>query len=102
MTFPEHWVIGLFEGEGSIIISKRYNTAYLKIKSTDLDVLEKVQSIMGGKIYSQPVYEGRKPAWDWVFQKKKLVAGILMNWLPFLSSRRAYKALNALDRIDGI
>ena len=39
MTFPEHWVIGLFEGEGSIIISKRYNTAYLKIKSTDLDVL---------------------------------------------------------------
>ena len=96
------WAAGLFEGEGSI--PKFNNAKYqyeVKIKMTDLDILERVQSLFGGKIYPQPSSAAHhKPIWQWCISNKAGVKDFLMKILPYLGYRRTYQAQNMLDAID--
>lgn len=44
------WIAGLFEGEGSFCFHKG-RARSIQISSTDRDVLEKVERVLGGKVY---------------------------------------------------
>ena len=86
------WFAGLYEGEGSAcwIRSRRKNpTIQLSIKSTDLDVLEKIQ-IPGGKI-TGPCWDNNpihKPYWNWRIHKRKNVFDLIKLILPYMGKRR--------------
>ena len=102
MSIEEVWATGIFEGEGSIILQKASASAYITVSMTDLDVLERLQEIWGGQIYIRKSQNPRwKTAWRWQVGGKDRVKNLLNKMLPFLSERRACKALDAIDRIDG-
>ena len=102
MSIDEAWAIGLFEGEGCIAIEKRCASAFLTLKTTDPDVLYRLQEIWGGRVrVATKSPSNIKQPYVWNLQNKKVVRRILERILPFLSHRRACKALDALDRIDG-
>ena len=93
------WMAGLFEGEGCIYKDPRYNSYRLSLNSTDLDVLQKLQTIAGcGSIRSKK--SEHKPAWDWRIYKRADVIRLLSAMLPHFGGRRAYKSLNALDDLE--
>jgi hypothetical protein len=98
MTFD--WFVGLFEGEG--YISARKTTPHLfvlGITSTDKDVIERVISIVGGKLYGPYVKQnGRiKDQWTWYLSHKKDSIPLLERMVPLLCSRRKARALEALE-----
>ena len=95
------WAVGLFEGEGCITLDNRCQSAYLQLKTTDPDVLYRLQKIWGGTVREATwSSSNRKQPYIWRLQNKPVVAVLLAKILPFLSERRACKALDALDRID--
>ena len=103
------WAAGVYEGEGSLVYNKRTRATYnLTIKMTDLDVLNKFQSIFNvGSI--KPVlspHQLSKPHWKpaWVFSvcNKRDITHVLEAILPYLCTRRAFAVLNCFDRFDYI
>ena len=99
------WAAGFFEGEGSIYLIPNLKSVALSITGTDYDVLERLQSVFGGKIYDK-TYEAKpthyKQQWAWKLQTKQGVVSVLEKMLPFFGERRACKALDAFDHYDGI
>jgi hypothetical protein len=87
------WACGLFEGEGSIrnhldANSKR-NVRRLALGTTDLDVLERFQSIMGGSILrTAHCRPGYKPVWRWQLTHWDDLEPLLRRMLPYLGIRR--------------
>lgn len=67
---------------------------------TDYDVLRDLGDTLGLKVTGPYVYGKYKPIWKLGTTKKSEVQRILSLLLPHLGSRRAYKALNALDVIE--
>jgi hypothetical protein len=62
------WAAGLFEGEGSIVISREGRVA-LQVHMTDEDVMRHLAEVLGGNItgpyqYQQPDGHKRKPFWS--------------------------------------
>ena len=100
MTIENVWAIGLFEGEGSITISKKWNAVSLQLTSTDYDVIKRFAEIFGGKVYKCVKRGECKQSWNWYLSRKKDVYQLLVKILPLLGERRACKALDALDRLD--
>ena len=97
---PE-WAAGLFEGEGYIRqFNPRYGTYSVVVKMTDLDVLERLNDMYGGKIYTERSIPNRKPIWTWTITRKAGVKNFLLSIFPFLLERRSYLASNLLDDID--
>ena len=102
MGLEEVFLIGVFEGEGSISIFKHSKSAAVTVSMTDLDIIERLHKCWGGNVYLRTQQSPKwKPAWRWQLGGKKAVKNLLEKILPFLSERRACKALDALDRIDG-
>ena len=102
MSYEDFWAIGLFEGEGCISIEKRCKSAYVQLKTTDPDVLIRLQQIWGGRVNEATwCKSNKKQPYVWRLQNKARVKALLIQILPYLSARRACKALDALDRIDG-
>ena len=94
------WFVGLFEGEGYI---SQYKSAspwnwMLGLSSTDRDVLERVVSIVGGKIYGpyRNNIPNRKPMYTWYISSKMQTVPLLEKMLPLLCSRRKAKAEEVL------
>jgi len=104
MTLEEAWATGLFEGEGSITFPTSACTIVrLRVTSTDLDVLQRMQALWSGKIYPQKVYQPHhKPKWEWNLNRQADVKKALIAMITFLQLRRSYVAQNALDVLDGI
>lgn len=95
LSFRElDWFVGLFEGEGSVS-SPKGGQIRLSIDSTDLDVLERVEALAGGKIYGPYQKASRKPIYCWVLQGRKS-AGLTMTIFNQLASRRKSQAHRAL------
>ena len=96
------WLAGMYEGEGCIEQTSTYGFRLI-IVSTDLDVLQKIQSISGGTINPTKTYKKHhKPAWRWRLGDRKSVYKLLCDMMPWLGMRRSYAALNALDTMDKI
>ena len=90
------WAAGLFEGEGCID-----SRGYIKLEMTDKDVVEDFQRIVGcGVIYEPKLRDGRKQSYYFQVGNKKDVRSILSSMLPYLGTRRAHRALDALDYIE--
>jgi hypothetical protein len=90
------WACGLFEGEGSISNPDTKHTGRAALRSrqlwlstTDLDVLERFQGVMGGYIDDKPrIREPFKPLWRWQVTSWGEVAPLLRAMLPYLGERR--------------
>ncbi len=85
------WVAGLLEGEGSFLFKKSGEAPLVSCHMTDLDVLEKLQNLCGGKIYT---VSKRKDHWkqSWVWYVSHANAARLMkDVLPYMASRRSQK-----------
>ena len=105
MTIEEAWAIGLFEGEGSICLHPTRCNVRLSVTQSDPDVLARLQQVFGGTIgfktyRKKPAHY--KPTWQWRLGNSKQVIPLLLKMLPLLGDRRAYVALNALDKLDRI
>ena len=102
MTHDYAWMTGMFEGEGCIYKDPRCNSYRLSLNSTDLDVLQRFQTIAGcGNIRPKTAKAAHyKPAWDWSIHKRSEVIRLLGTMLPMLGNRRAHKALDALDDLE--
>ena len=99
------WVSGLFEGEGCIHIRKKQRGLILSLCSTDIDIVQRLQELVGGKFALKTrntVPEHWKPIYDWKLHANEQTKALLLKMLPFFGERRAYTALNALDHLDGI
>lgn len=97
------WAAGLFEGEGCIQCPRPANRrkAYpgLSLCMTDEDVVRRFHlTVECGTVRKrEPRREGWKAAWVWSTQQAREVERLLMAFLPYLGSRRASKAREALD-----
>ena len=90
---------GLFEGEGSISISKKKGYCYLQLVSTDEDVLYKFARLANCK--NKITYCKRRPHqtkdhWKWQVGNQADVTRLLEIMLPFLGDRRSAKANEVL------
>jgi hypothetical protein len=97
------WAAGLFEGEGSIILSRRhYRQPQLWLRTTDPDVLERFVQIVGaGRITECALRECHtKPQYSWCICSRSEVRRILLQMRPWLGRRRAEKADEVLAFID--
>lgn len=104
MDTPEFaWFVGLFEGEGSIVVYNREGGhVNLQITMTDRDVLEKVVRVTGaGKISGPRTKNGCKPQWTWKVSADLEVLPLLQHMRPLLMSRRSKKADEALRLLKG-
>lgn len=101
-TMEFMWFVGLFEGEGCISYSdvKRRGTtaAHLTIGSTDRDVIERVVALHGGVIHTHA--GTNKPMHCWRLNRRCEVLSLLHRMLPYLSARRASKAVEVIDNLE--
>jgi len=93
------WFAGLFEGEGCISLVSR-NSVNLRINMTDRDVLERVQSLVGGTIVSIPKEAPQhKPRWVWQVTREDVVRPALARLKPYLMERRGARLAEAERRL---
>ena len=98
------WCAGLYEGEGSVCLlkSRKTRTIRMAIGSTDRDVLESFQQIVGGNLGGPYKSQGSKTPghykeiWHWSTSRVDLVREILGKFEPYLSQRRKDQAAAAL------
>lgn len=98
----------MFEGEGCIYCDyntdARDNARYLRIKLSlqmvDKDVVERFQSIIGGRVHASRPLPSGKIAYRWHTTSRKDFLRIINLFLPFLGERRRNKALTAIDMIN--
>lgn len=82
-----HWVAGLFEGEGTFHISQG-RAISIGLTSTDMDVLQRLQSLAGGQIYHIAKRKSHwKESWIWRMPRDESVA-LVEQLLPLLGERR--------------
>ena len=104
MTHELAWATGLFEGEGYIVIHPKYQSVRIGMTQSDYDILVRLQNIFGGSIQTKSwkaMKPTQKPLWQWRLGRSEEVQRVLSQMLPLLGERRACKALDALDRLDG-
>jgi hypothetical protein len=95
------WFIGLFEGEGTIVVhrTRRWNYLHMAISMTDEDVVRQAQKVVGGNVNgpSRPPSLGAhcKSVWRWQINGHE-AHQLLMKMLPHLHSRRKNKAMEVL------
>ena len=101
------WAAGLFEGEGSISILKEKGKkrnylirSQVSLASTDYDVIKDFADTLELKVTGPYQYKNHKPIWKVGTKAKQTVRRCLLQLLPHLGSRRACKALDALDVIE--
>lgn len=83
-----YWAAGLLEGEGSFQVSSSTSTPFISCGMTDLDVLERLQEILGGNLYGP--FQGRdhhKPSWTWMLKGRASVS-VMELLKPLMGSRR--------------
>lgn len=99
------WVAGVFEGEGTFTFRTYSGTGRnqitMRIVMTDLDVVERIHTIIGfGNIYgpyvsSQPKKDGtsRKPSYHWAITKQADVILVGEALFPWFGERRKARFL---------
>jgi|TARA_B000000557_G_C20802377_1_gene456166 hypothetical protein len=102
------WAAGLFEGEGTIyrVRSSKTPRWCIRIKMTDLDVLEDFHATVGrgnlnGPHHSPSMKPHHKPFWHWETNKKDDVITVLSSLKPFLGYRRS-KLVNSCLQDYGV
>lgn len=97
------WAAGLFEGEGTIYGNKkptrRNHKMALMVSSTDKDVVDRFQSIVGqGRVHGPYQFGGRKkPLYQWVSGKFETIQFLVAVFWPWLGERRKAQAVAVLS-----
>lgn len=95
--FEKGFIVGLFEGEGSIIIGvdkKRQSGIVtfpiMEIANTNLELIKKAQKIIGGKIYkdSSRCKQGKKLMHSLRLTRQLSVFETLTHLLPYLTAKK--------------
>lgn len=83
------WAAGLFEGEGTITFTARGRVA-LALASTDKDIVDEFQRIVGGKVYGPyiPRTDNSKPYYQWHDTGEDNINEVLDMISPYLLTRR--------------
>lgn len=93
------WAAGLFEGEGCFTWSRSKAMPAAKIGSTDFDVLEKFQRVVGfgriGAAYQKGGF-GTKPSRVWETTRFEYVQALIAYFWPWLCQRRRARAKEVL------
>lgn len=95
------WAAGIFEGEGTVFTRVGTGSPILQINMTDLDVLESVRDILGGKIYGPYLRTNafqKKPRWDWC-QSGEEAHETVQRLLPYLGTRRQAQVAAVYEKI---
>ncbi len=98
-AFELGWVAGLFEGEGTIVVTKsdrRRPRIRVAVGSTDEDVVRRLQALAGGRVQGPYARGKHKPIWHWRIDARGDVKAFLRAVRPHLGLRRAAKADEAL------
>lgn len=98
-AFDLGWVAGLFEGEGTIVVTKsdrRRARIRVAVGSTDHDVVVRLQALAGGRLQGPYERGPHKPIWHWRIDARADVENFLRLIRPHLGQRRAAKADEAL------
>jgi Sigma-70, region 4 len=88
------WAAGLFEGEGSISLSR--NQIRLKLGMTDGDVVQRFADIAGcGRVYVREEMRRVhwKPCWYWEVARRADCVAVMAALLPYLGERRTERWL---------
>ena len=104
MTHDIAWATGVFEGEGWIVLHPKYQSVRIGMTQSDYDILIRIQNIFGGSIETKSykaMPKHYKPLWQWRLGRAQEVRQVLLQMLPLLGERRACKALDAIDKLDG-
>lgn len=88
------WAAGLFEGEGCL--TKHKNTWHMKIKMTDLDVLQDFFDIVRCGYLSGPYHPPSLPAnhkdyYQWGVRQKQDIFNLVAEFYPLMGERRRAK-----------
>lgn len=82
------YIAGIIDGEGSIGLSKMVDRTHMKpwccINNTDLEVLEIIQSWVGGNIHPRKIRQGYKQVYSLDFPSQSAILGLLTMVEPFL------------------
>lgn len=98
--FDLGWVVGIIEGEGSFILRLRTNKngssyifdASVQLSSTDVETVERLATLVGGRVYGPRIKQGCKPCWKWCLYRRADVVDFCFSVLPHLSPRRQAQA----------
>jgi hypothetical protein len=92
------WIAGFFSGEGCTTLSVVHNNygvyeqPRLFIGNTNLEVLTKAQSIIGGTIRANKLYKGRKQPYQLYINGFEGVQAVIAAMWPWLSSEKKEQA----------
>lgn len=98
------YLAGIIDGEGSITLTKMHKGEHrrpcLTIPSTDLELLDYLQTLIGGVIIDKKNY---KDSYTLIIKKKSNVFSILEQIYPYLrimkKKKRALWILNYYDKV---
>jgi hypothetical protein len=94
------WAAGLFEGEGSVIMTSARvgKTPKLALSMTDEDVVRRFYQKVGLGHVNGPYIrtDGTKPQWAWNVTSFEKVQALIAQWWPWLGSRRRARATEVL------
>lgn len=91
------WFAGLFEGEGYTGVQR--GRVRLSLGSTDRDVLEKLQTNLGGHIYAtRKRKEHWKDFWKWELTVDSEARCVLERIMPYMGERRTRQIAAALSQ----
>lgn len=105
LSYDFMWFIGMFEGEGSIVLRKpnadvKKHSVVISIVSTDLDVINKVYKVIGHGSVTGP-YDRGNPKWKvsyrWGMNSASEIDTLLKSMLPYLGERRKFRAIEAIE-----
>lgn len=89
-----NWFVGLFDGEGNFQVSGAKSTTYLNLavriglRIDDLCVIEKIYNVLGGTIYINKNYNGKRlPAVEWKIHSTKKLSEVI---LPLFKKYKLY------------
>lgn len=92
------WAAGLYEGEGSVSIARVGSCPGVSISMTDIEPLQSMQRIFGGKITGPYNYSKGKPVWRWSIYRWENVNSFYEAIRARLSPRRIGQFDKALEK----
>jgi hypothetical protein len=104
------WAGGLFEGEGTIVLSQRSNATtkqgHVQLRMTDKESVERFTGALGlpppilHPQRADHTLRGYRPVWRCFVSGRDEVVRVLVALYPYLGTRRRAKAREVLDYFD--
>lgn len=89
-----YWVAGFLEGEGSFSFQR--NQCRVQATQKQAEPLERVQRLLGGRIYLVNPRTRNGPIFSWQIYQGRIASGVMMTLYPLMSCRRREQICRAL------